>query len=79
MLANLTPLEKSLHSGSKKVNNRFAAKKDFYRKSAFAITNQLADWDNWTRDAIDKRQKKLVDLAANVWNFEIGGSNEKKT
>ena len=48
-------------------NQSFAKKKKVYKQSAFILTAQIAELDKWDTDTIDKRQKKLAELAVETW------------
>ena len=45
-------------------------KKKDYKKSEFAITNELTTHDTWTFDLIDERSKRLVETALDIWKWE---------
>lgn len=45
----------------------FADKKKIYAKSKLPITKQAAEYENWTIDEINDRQKKMAKLAVKAW------------
>ena len=51
-------------------NSSFAKKRDIYRRSEFKITQQLADFDEWTPGNLDARQRQLADYAKEIWRLE---------
>jgi hypothetical protein len=48
-------------------NNLFEHKKGQYKESEFKITKELCDWDKWTFDEIEKRNKELSKSAQKIW------------
>lgn len=53
---------------SKRGNDTFDAAKSTYQASAFALTNELAKWNQlWDEAAIDVRQKRLAEIAIKTW------------
>ena len=46
---------------------QFEDKKQVYRESAFELTRQIADVDEWTPDSIAKRQASMASLAVKTW------------
>ncbi len=50
-------------------NSSFESKKDFYEKSSFALTITLADYDEWSTETINERQKELAELAIKTWKI----------
>jgi uncharacterized protein with ParB-like and HNH nuclease domain len=56
------------YSNSKGGNKGFDIKKEIYRKSLWQITRDIDnDFTEWDEDAIDKREKALVDFAKKRW------------
>jgi len=45
----------------------FADKKKVYADSPYSLTNQIADVDDWTAEAIEERQKVMARLAVDTW------------
>ncbi|MCH7641225.1 DUF1524 domain-containing protein [Patescibacteria group bacterium] len=43
-------------------------KKQYKKETKFELTKKLADYPNFTKDTIDKRQAELAKLALKVWN-----------
>lgn len=68
-IGNLTLLDKKTNSNQKSAS--FVVKKDIYKQSEILITNSLADYDNWTTDYIEKRQKEFSEKAVEIWNLQI--------
>jgi len=50
-------------------NSSFESKKEFYEKSSFALTSSLADYDKWSTEIINERQKELAELAIQTWKI----------
>ncbi len=64
-LGNFCLLQESL---SKSLGSKaFSKKVESYRASELLLTQSLAAYDNWTKDAVDKRQQGLADLAVLAW------------
>lgn len=68
-IGNLTLLDKKMNSSQKSAS--FAVKKDIYKQSEILITSSLADYNNWTTDDIEKRQKEFAEKAVEIWNLKI--------
>ncbi len=45
----------------------FAEKKEIYEKSPYELTSQIAEADDWSRQAIADRQWRLAELAVATW------------
>lgn len=52
---------------SKIGNQGFLQKKEYFAKSDFILTKELANYDNWGPSQIDERQKHLAELAVKAW------------
>lgn len=50
-------------------NSTFDVKKTVYKKSAFTLTNHLADLEKFRIEEIEDRQKLLADLALKTWQL----------
>ena len=50
-------------------NNSFSAKKAWYKKSNFAETRKIAEYDDWSIDKIHSRGTELADQCVEVWNL----------
>lgn len=50
-------------------NKLFDEKKEMYQKSYISITKELVNYDQWTKNEIEKRQNKLADLALKAWSL----------
>jgi Protein of unknown function (DUF1524)/Protein of unknown function DUF262 len=48
----------------------FGTKRPLYAASGLAITKQVAEYDSWNREAIEKRQIWLAARAVTVWRFQ---------
>jgi Protein of unknown function (DUF1524) len=60
-------------SGKRLGNNGFDDKKKVYSDSIIKITSQVAEYDQWTADAITTdRQTKMAKLAVKTWPAIIG-------
>lgn len=54
---------------SKLSNNEFNAKKAIYRHSKLIVENELATYENWTKDEIKNRTKTLIQFALKRWKI----------
>jgi len=68
-IGNLTLMDKKMNSEQK--NEEFELKKQIYEKSEIVITKSLDEYDQWTPEYIEKRQKDFAEKAVNVWNLKI--------
>jgi len=64
-LGNMALLQADVNSNIG--NQSFDKKKKVYKNSAFILTNQISDLETWDVDKIDKRQKKMAELAVKTW------------
>ena len=66
-LGNLTLLEPNLNR--RIGNSSYSDKVDAYQRSRFAITRAIAETDveEWTPDAIQRRQERLAKKAVHIW------------
>ncbi len=64
-IGNLVLMRASDNSALK--SSAFAAKREVYRSSAYVLTSQVAECDEWTTDTITQRQKQLAELAVRTW------------
>ena len=48
-------------------NDSFVTKKEDYKKSKFELTKQIGNDSVWTKLEIDKRQKRMAELAVKIW------------
>src|SRR5262249_46376065 len=64
-LQNLTLLERTLNAGLE--DKPFSEKRPTYRESAFALTRELGEYDNWDFDATAERAHRMADLAVRAW------------
>lgn len=67
-LGNMTLL--SQRQNQKLSNATFAEKKTLYTGSGLRLTQQCADYERWTRGAIEHRQRWLADAAVRCWRIE---------
>ena len=68
-IGNLTLLTKADNKPGSQFNRNFEKKKEIYERSTVEITSQLTDFDDWTPERIEKRQRDMVERAAKVWRF----------
>ena len=68
-LGNLTLLGKSDNKPSANYNKNWRSKKPILLKSIFSINQYFKNISKWTPQEIDKRQKKLARLIAEIWAF----------
>lgn len=69
-LGNLTLLSGRKNSAAQ--NYDFEKKKDVYLSrgiSSFYLTKKVCDETNWTIETLEKRQKELLEKAAEIWNI----------
>jgi len=52
-------------------SSSFAEKKLKYKESELWITSSLANYEEWTIENIQSRQKELADIAVKAWSVEI--------
>jgi len=68
-IGNLTLMKAKENNDFK--SSSFADKKLKYKESELWITNSLANYDKWTIENIQSRQKELADIAVKAWSIEI--------
>lgn len=68
-IGNLTLMKTKENNDFK--NSKFADKKDKYKKSELWITNSIANYEDWTIDAINERQNELAELATKTWSLNF--------
>jgi hypothetical protein len=64
-LQNLTLLERTLNAGLE--DKPFREKRETYGESAFALTRDLSQFDDWDFDSAASRAQRLADLAVRGW------------
>ncbi len=69
-IGNLTLLTVKDNRPGEKFNQSFQKKKEIFRGSSLSITSQLAEYDDWTPERIEKRQNYMIKRAAEVWRFK---------
>lgn len=79
-IANLVPLTKRKNSAAQ--NYDFDTKKDKYFKgnqgtSSYALTTQVLNTSTWDLEAVEKRQKKLLDVFISKWKLASDTENNK--
>lgn len=68
-IGNLTLLDKKMNS--EQGNDKFDIKKGLYRDSEVIITKKLCEYEKWSSESIDRRQKEFADRAVEIWSLEI--------
>ncbi len=68
-IGNLTLLGQSDNKPGDSENRNFSRKKAGYRRSAIALTKELDRHTEWSPDAIDSRQGRLIQRSVKVWSF----------
>jgi len=68
-LGNLTLLDKKMNS--EQGNNTFDIKKTVYGDSEVIITKKLCEYEKWSPERIDERQKEFANRAVEIWSLEI--------
>lgn len=66
-IGNLTLLSRSLNQAIR--NGRFEAKRDAYRESELLQTRALAEYDEWSPEAISVRQAEQAHHARTIWKL----------
>ena len=56
---------------SEQGNDKFDIKKGVYSDSEVIITKNLCEYEKWSPESIDRRQKELADKAVKIWGLEI--------
>ncbi|HYH16374.1 MAG TPA: DUF262 domain-containing HNH endonuclease family protein [Flavisolibacter sp.] len=64
-LGNMTLLYSEDNSAA--ADEIFSIKRPYYMKSAFLHTQDLASYQDWTKESIDKRQKMMANFARTIW------------
>jgi hypothetical protein len=69
-LGNYALLEKSLNRAAG--NEAFGEKRKALAKSEYVTTSELATtYEDWTKEAIDARQRGLAAVAKTIWRLDI--------
>lgn len=68
-LGNLALLRVSDNSNLK--SEAFSEKQKVYAACPYVLISQVADLDEWTRETIAQRQKKLAELAVKTWPARV--------
>ena len=66
---NLTLLGEKMNKSIK--HDVFSVKKEKYKKSAIALTSELANMDEWGVREIDDRQNFYAETMLEIWNLEL--------
>lgn len=67
-IGNVTLLSNRLNQSAS--NKSFKEKKEkYYSASEFYITKKLMEYEEWNFNTIDERQKKLAEIAVEVWRI----------
>ena len=69
-IGNLTILSRQDNKAGIADNRDFAAKKDRFARSAIKLTKDLRRYARWSPREVNKRQKTIAGIAAEVWSFE---------
>ncbi len=51
-------------------NSAFSSKRDIYVQSNLLLTKKVAEFNEWTKEAIEERQKYLAELAVQAWKIK---------
>ncbi|MCY3627400.1 MAG: DUF262 domain-containing protein [Rhodothermaceae bacterium] len=69
-IGNLTLLTKTDNRPTRNFNRSFERKKEIYADSSLSITSRLVqEYDDWTPETIERRQRHMVKRAVEVWRF----------
>jgi hypothetical protein len=52
-------------------NANFIEKVNTFRQSDLILTNEIANYPDWNRASIERRQARLAQLATAKWRFDI--------
>lgn len=69
-VGNYSLLERPLN-GQRSGNAPFAQKREVYAQSQYRTSNELAQYNDWTEDLIDRRQREMAKIAKAVWALAI--------
>ena len=69
-IGNLTIVSDSDNKPGDKFNQSFEKKRELFINSSIAINRKLSNYNNWTPEAIRRRQKELAEIAVKVWRFD---------
>lgn len=69
-LGNYSLLERSLN-GQQAANASFSQKQSVYTQSQYRTSKELAQYADWTEEAIIKRQGDMARIAKSVWSLVI--------
>ncbi|PRY94333.1 DUF262 domain-containing protein [Donghicola tyrosinivorans] len=64
-LGNLCLLKRS--ENNEMPNDSFATKRPFFEKSSLVVTAALAEYESWSPEVIDERQRSMAELALKTW------------
>lgn len=67
-LGNMLLLTQKMNSKLRSAS--FDSKREIYAKSDLLLTKKVVEWDEWNKEAIEKRQKYLAELAVKAWKIE---------
>lgn len=68
-IGNLTLMGISDNKPGAQFNNNFEVKREFYARSSVALTRELSKAEEWTPETIERRQKKMIKRATQVWDI----------
>jgi len=51
-------------------NSAFSSKRDIYAQSDLLLTKKVAEFNEWTKEAIEERQNYLAELAVRAWKIK---------
>ena len=54
-------------SNSQASNSDFSIKRETYRQTGLAITDEIAGYEIWGLDQIEARENELIEWAAEYW------------
>ena len=69
-LGNLTLMGPADNKPGPKYNGNFAKKREIYRESGVSLTRELTEFNAWTPDLIEKRQREMAKRAVRTWAFD---------
>lgn len=68
-LGNFAILAEGDNRSGSRYNRNFEAKKTVFSESAIKLTSSISENSSWDSEAIERRQERLSELAADVWKL----------
>ncbi len=68
-IGNLTLLRQTDNRPGRKDNKNFKAKQRSYKNSEFELTRELCNYEEWSPQTIESRQRMMAKKAVEIWKF----------